>query len=182
MADVFNEQIVKKKRDFTDVIKIILIILAAFVVDSVFLIVNMLRMVFPAVFAISIYLAYNFIRNMSIEYEYSVMNGELDVDSIAGRRKRKKLLSVSVRRFSILAPVKEEYRAEYESQSIRNFIHANISDRMDGLWFARYEDDAGVDTVLFFNPNGKVLGAIARVIPSKAKEVPPELLRRGDEA
>ncbi len=182
MADVFNEQIVKKKRDFTDIIKIILIILAAFVVDSVFLIIGVLRTVFPAVFAISVYLAYNFIRNMSIEYEYSVMNGELDVDCIAGRHKRKKMLSVSVRRFSILAPVKAEYRAEYESQSIRNFIHASISDRTDGLWFARYEDDAGVDTVLFFNPNEKLLGAMARVIPGKAKEVPPELLRRGDEA
>ena len=56
MADVFNEQIVKKKRDFTDIIKIILIILAAFVVDSVFLIIGVLRTVFPAVFAISVIL------------------------------------------------------------------------------------------------------------------------------
>lgn len=178
---VFIEQIVKKKREATDILRIILVVLAAFVVDSTFLVIGVLRFVFPAVFAISVYAAYNFIRNQSLEFEYSVMNGELDVDSIAGRRKRKKLMSVSIRRFSILAPAKEEYKAEFGSESIRNFIYAYISANSEGLWFARFEDDAGLDTVLFFNPNERVLRAIAKIIPSKAKEVPSELLTRGDD-
>ena len=116
-----------------------------------------------------------------MEYEYAVTNGDLDVDSIAGRRKRRRVLSMSVRRIALLAPATEKYQAELNSNSIRNVIDASISPKSEGLWFARYEDDAGVDTLLLFNPNEKVLRALVRVIPNNAKDVPPELLTRGDE-
>lgn len=180
MADIFVEQIVKRKRSTSDILKIVLIILAAMVVDSTFLIVNMLRLVFPFVFAMSIYASYNIIRNMSIEYEYSITNGEMDVDSIAGRRKRKKLLSLSVRRFSIVAPAVQKYEAEFQSDSIRKVIDACISPNVEGLWFARFEDDAGLESALFFHPSEKVLRALARTIPSKMRDIPPELMQENN--
>ncbi len=174
MADVFVEQIVKRKRTVADIVKIVLVILAALALMSTFLVVNMLRMVFPFVFAASIYFAYQFIRQMSIEYEYSVNSGELDVDKIAGRRKRTHVLTVSVRRFSILAPATEKYAAEYGSDAIKKTVDACISPNSEGLWFARFEDDGGVENVLFFNPGEKVLRTLAKTVPSKVRELPPE--------
>lgn len=181
MADVFVEQIVKKKRTASDIIKNVLVVIAAFLVAATVLVIQITRLIFPFVFAMAVYFTYNFIRNSSIEYEYSVTNGELDVDSIAGRRKRRRILSASVRRFSILAPATEAYRAEFESASVRNIVEAHISPDSENLWFARFEDESGVDTVLFFNPNEKVLRAMAKLIPSKCREVPPEYLRRENE-
>lgn len=176
MGDVFVEQIVKKKRTATDVMKIILIILTAIIVASTFLIVNMLRLVFPFVFAVSIYFPYMFIRNLSTEYEYSVTNGDLDVDSIAGRRKRKRLLSIAARRFTILAPATEKYHDEFSSDSIRNVVEACISPNSEGLWFARYEDDQGLESAVFFNPSEKVLRALAKAAPRAIRDLPAGLL------
>ena len=150
-------------------------------VAATVLVFEITRLVFPFVFAMAVYFTYNFIRNSSIEYEYSVTNGELDVDSIAGRRKRKRILSTSVRRFSILAPATEKYRAEFESASVRRIVEAHVSPNSANLWFARFEDESGVDTVIFFNPNEKVLRSMAKLIPSKCREVPTEYLRRENE-
>lgn len=167
MNDVFVEQIVERRQDFKSSAKKLGIVFAALLVSAVFLVIGLLRFIFPAVFALSMYLAFRYVKDQNIEYEYSFTNGELDVDKITGRRKRKSELSVKVRKFDIMAPMVEKYRSEYETQIIIRTVDASTSPKSESRWFARFRDDAGVTTLLIFEPNERLIEAIRKYIPSK---------------
>jgi hypothetical protein len=109
-------------------------------------------------------------RRLNLEFEYIVTNGEMDVDKIMGRRSRKRMFTVDCRNFDILAPVKPEYRNEYESRSITSKIDVSGHADAPGRWFAVYNSKDGARTLLIFEPNEKMLEAFKRYIRSKIKE------------
>jgi len=175
MNDVFIEQIVLKKQDLKSTLKKMGIILAALLIPSAFLLIAILRFVFPVVLAISCWLAWILLKNQNIEFEYSYTNGELDVDKILGKRRREHVASVSVRRFDILAPFTTEFAKEFESKTIRTIHDVSPDAKSEKRWFARYTDDGGVETLLIFEPNDRMLAAMGRLIPRKFKGTLPEL-------
>ena len=66
MNDVFVEQIVERKQDLSTSVKKILLILAAVLVSTVFLVIGVIRFIFPAVFALCF--AVRTSRNLNLEY------------------------------------------------------------------------------------------------------------------
>lgn len=48
---------------------------------------------------------------MSVEYEYIVTNGEMDIDKIIAKRRRKRLITVNARTFERFGPFKESDHA-----------------------------------------------------------------------
>ena len=83
--------------------------LAAAVLTFAVFVVQSISFLTPAVFVLSIWAANKFIRLQNIEYEYIVTNGELDVDKIMGRSKRKRLVTADARNFEVFAPMEPEY-------------------------------------------------------------------------
>lgn len=171
MYDVFTEQIVKRKTDINSIAKKFGIISAAIALSLgayiLGIFVEMMMSIFPIIFAFSIYFGYIFLRHMNVEYEYSFTNGDLDVDKIAGRRKRSRVATIAVRQAALIAPLDERHMAEYRSQAIRKTIDASASPKDEGRWFIRYEDTSGVNTILVFSPNERVLDAIAKYAGTK---------------
>lgn len=171
MYDVFTEQIVKRKTDIGSIAKKFGIISAAIALSLgayiLGIFVETMMTVFPVIFAFSIYFGYIFLKHMSIEYEYSFTNGDLDIDKIAGRRKRSRVASIAIRHAALIAPLDERHMAEYRSQSVRKTIDASASPKDSGRWFIRYEDASGVNTILVFSPNDRVLDAIAKFAGTK---------------
>ncbi|MFR3812038.1 MAG: DUF6106 family protein [Ruminococcus callidus] len=99
--DNFAEYMVKKRPDSRDNAKRAGIIALAVVlcVASVFLVfVTHIPFILLITCAI-IYGAYFLITGTSVEYEYAVTNGEMDVDKIIARRKRVHLITVSTAKF-----------------------------------------------------------------------------------
>ncbi|NLM62183.1 MAG: hypothetical protein GX193_08930 [Clostridiales bacterium] len=170
MNDVFVEQIIEKRQDLKSTLKKLGIFFAALLISSVFLVIGILRFIFPAVFALCMYGAFRFVKDQNIEFEYSFTNGELDIDRIIGRRKRKSELSVRVRKFEIMAPMVEKYRKEYETQNIVRIVDASSSPVSGSRWFARFNDDSGLTTLLIFEPNERLINAISKYIPGKLKQ------------
>jgi hypothetical protein len=170
MNDVFVEQLIERQQDFKTSMKKLGIVFAALLVSAIFLVIGMLRFLFPAVFALSMYGAFRFVKDQNLEFEYSFTNGELDIDKIMGRRRRKRELSVHVRKFEIMAPMNEKFRNEYETQNIIRTVDVSTSPKSDSRWFARYRDDAGTTTLLIFEPNERLINAIRKFIPSKIKQ------------
>lgn len=167
MNDVFVEQIIEQRQSGKGILIKFGIIFSALLISSVFLFFGALRTFFPMVFAVCIYGAVVTIRMQNLEYEYSFTNGDLDVDRIIGRKKRARELSISVRSFEILAPMTEAFKNEYESQSIRKEIHAEGSPKSPSRWFAKFSDDAGIVTLLVFEPNERLIEAMRKYIPRK---------------
>lgn len=99
--DNFAEYMVKKRPDSRDNAKRAGIIALAVVLcaASVFLVfVTHIPFILLITCAI-IYGAYFLITGTSVEYEYAVTNGEMDVDKIIARRKRVHLITVSTAKF-----------------------------------------------------------------------------------
>ena len=100
MSDYYTEQLVKKKADGKDiVIKILLIFCTVF---SFFLVLLMpFLMILPVLLIV---LDVFLFRRLDLEYEYLYVNGDLDIDKIMGKQKRKRVFSMNVNDMELLAP------------------------------------------------------------------------------
>ncbi len=107
-TDVVFEQIIKKKFEAKDYLKALLYMFLGIFLPTLFVfllalffglgvvIVNLLP------FVVLIYLAgfimmIGLIRNLSIEYEYTFVNGDLTIDKIIAKKKRKRMLAFDVK-------------------------------------------------------------------------------------
>ncbi len=95
--DIFIEHLVKKKTTVLDVLIRIGLILAALVtLTLVFAVPSDSAWSMVAVFAAcaAIFGGWYVFTGLSIEYEYAVTNGEIDIDKIVAQRKRKRLITI----------------------------------------------------------------------------------------
>lgn len=102
MNDAFHEQLVQKKSRPTDglirILVLIIIVLLIMATPFVGMISTMLGIVLGAV-------AYYFIfPRLQIEYEYSLLNTDLDIDIIYNKAKRKRLMSLDLKNAEVIAP------------------------------------------------------------------------------
>lgn len=164
--DIFIEKLVKRQKTSKDTWTVVGLILAAIIV--VFFIIPMIPIVknFILFFILAIpFFAYFVIRSRNIEYEYAFTNGELDVDKIIAESRRKKILSIDYKDFEIAAKLNsDEYTNEYKN--IPNRIEAVSSMSSPDVYFAVFENN-GKRTILFFEPDDRMIDAMWRYIPRK---------------
>lgn len=100
--DTFIEQIVKKKKTPTEWFIIVgTVLLALVLVLAVWLFAAPLVMFALAGAGFG---AWWLITNQNNEFEYCVTNGDIDIDQIIAKRKRKRLVSVAGRKVESLLP------------------------------------------------------------------------------
>ncbi|HHV74717.1 MAG TPA: hypothetical protein GXX41_08815 [Thermoanaerobacterium sp.] len=164
--DIFIEKLVKKQKTSKDMLKALGLILLSLVV--VFFIIPLIPFVkgFLIFFIVAIpFFAYYVIKSQNIEYEYAYTNGELDVDRIVAESRRKRLLSVDCKDFEIVAKVSsDKYSDEY--RKIPNKVEAVSSMTSPDVYFAVFEN-GGKRTILYFEPNDKMIEAMWKYIPRK---------------
>ena len=102
--DVFVEHMVKRRPTGKDIFLMSLYALLAVIVFvfGVFFtgpLLGPFSFVGAFIGVAALFGAYYLISNMNIEYEYIVTNGEIDVDKIMAKRRRKRLLTANARTF-----------------------------------------------------------------------------------
>lgn len=167
MLDYFTEFIVKKKKDAKDITIIVLLLLAGlafsyFAFPFVLLLQPFGQIIFLAI-AAAWWAIVVLIINRSIEYEYIVTNGEIDVDQITARRKRKRLITVPSREIELIAPVSEQ-PSVFEGK----VIDASVGKNTENLYFLLTTKD-GVKTKILFNPSPKMLKIFLKFRPQNVK-------------
>lgn len=60
--------------------------------------------------------AFFMIPNLDLEYEYIFVNGELDIDRIASKSKRKRMKTFDLKKMEIMAPLKS-HRMDYHNNN-----------------------------------------------------------------
>ena len=157
--DSFFEQIIKKKKTVSDWLLTGLIILAALVVlTAAFLFLP------EFFFIVAVGVGYGtwwLISNQSVEYEYCVTNGDIDVDKITARRKRKRLVSVSGRKIESLLP----YDPAAPLGKYQRTVMVAPSLKEDGLWCFTYHSKKNGHTFVVFRPDRRVLCALYEGLP-----------------
>ncbi|MBZ4647496.1 MAG: hypothetical protein PWR27_1529 [Petroclostridium sp.] len=161
--DIFIEHIVQRKKTPQDTLVTVGIMIAVLLIAMF-----ALALPFGPIIVVAVgYGAYWLITSRNIEFEYSVTNGELDVDKIIAQRRRKRILSIHCKEFDIVAPVHDEkYKREFTNVNIKKSIDAMSSMNAENLYFAVFTLD-GQKARLIFEPTGKMLEAFKTYIPRK---------------
>ena len=101
MDDFYTEQLIKKQADSKDTLKkaglIVLTVLSVLLVFAI-----PVGIIFPVVMIVVDVLVFS---NMNVEYEYVFVNGDLDIDKIMNKSRRKRMFSVDADQMELLAPV-----------------------------------------------------------------------------
>jgi len=168
--DTFVEQIVTKRRDGRDmgIIGLILFGMLALVVACAyfFMYIGMFALI---IIAGAGYGAWFLLSSRNIEFEYSVTNGDIDIDTIIARRKRNRLVSVSGSKLESFEPYEE---AAYASRKFDRTVMAAPSTKDEGLWAFTYRSKKNGRTLVIFQPEKRVVSAFKIGLPSMmAREV-----------
>lgn len=166
--DIFLEKIVKKKKTMTDYAIIAGIIFLSILLVLVILSFKFLGSLVPLLLVGICYIAYILIRNRSIEYEYILTNGDLDIDMIIAERKRKRIFSGTCKDFEMIAKLTSG-KYDYNYQNNKDRIVAVSSMNSPDVYFISINKD-GKNTLVFFEPHAKMIESFKKYIPLKVFE------------
>lgn len=162
MSDFYTEQLVKKRTEFKDIF--LKALLTALTIVSV-LIVFMFPfgIILPIVMIV---LDVFMFRRLNVEYEYLYVNGDLDIDKIMNRSKRKRVFTAHVNDLELLAPVKEPELRQYGDA--KTFDYSSRND--DARLYALIVIDRGQKTKVIFEPNDTIIEGFKMLAPRKVVE------------
>jgi hypothetical protein len=96
---------------------------------------------------------------LKVEYEYIFTNGELDIDVIYNRSRRKRMFSSHVNKFEIMAHVQDMNQAgSFNSAQV---THDYSSGQVGADTYAFLVSKDGKQQKIIFEPNEKMLKAIS---------------------
>ncbi|MGI6668645.1 MAG: DUF6106 family protein [Acetivibrionales bacterium] len=165
--DIFIEKLVTRKKTAGDIIIIAIIILMTVLLVFASLSIPVLYelnlgIVLAAGFA---YLGYRLVISRNIEYEYIVTNGDLDIDKIISKSKRKRIFSANCREFDIVSKVKSDDFSR-SLRGIKNKIDASGSIDSPDAYFITL-NYKGEKTMVIFEPDRRMLDNFKVYIPRK---------------
>ncbi len=111
------------------------------------------------------------IDGTKLEYEYVVTNDDLDIDKIIGQRKRKRLITISLRTVTALEPYVNDMELKADATVI---AHDGTG---ENLWYLISESDNGV-IALLFNPDDRTC---ANIIGGLEHRIRAKYVKNGDD-
>lgn len=165
--DAFIEKIVQKKKGTQDRLISFGIILASFIVAfAVLMILTQYIQQFAFLLSIgAIYLGFRLQSDTNVEFEYLVTNGSLDIDKIKSQRKRIRIFSADCKDFEAVGRVKSKNYGPHITSGAE-VIFAGTNMASESLYFVTLAYK-GKKTVLYFEPDQRMLDSFRRFIPSK---------------
>ena len=152
MNDAFYEQLVTRKTRPLDVlirILIILFIAAVAVVGTLF--IGFLAFFIAVLLAMGAY--YFIFPRLSVEYEYTLLNYDIDVAAIFSKEKRKNITSFDIRQAEIIAPKGSPRLHSYSPGKIQDFSSGNANAKVYAIMIPL---DQGVNCI-YLEPDQKML-------------------------
>jgi hypothetical protein len=163
MSDLYYELLVKKERTLNDTVirygMITLIVILAFGG----LLVNAVLLLAAIVVGVA---AYFIFPHLDVEFEYLYVNGEMDVDRVFAKTKRKKAGSFSIREADLVAPL-HSHRMDYYNGNTKIKVVDYSSGNDD---HSRYAVIGRKDNELckfIIEPDERILTAMQQSAPSK---------------
>lgn len=149
MDDFYTEQLIKKQTSSKDTLKkvgliavTILSVLIAFMIP--------VGLILPIVMIVIDVLV---IRSLNVEYEYAFVNGDLDIDKIMNKARRKRMVSVNAEQMELLAPVGAVELMPYKKVKTYDFTSGNENGKVYALIFS----DKGDVRQILFEPNETII-------------------------
>lgn len=159
--DTFFEQIIgirKGAKQYAALIGIWLLVLV--ISAAVLLFLGKIGIIAPLLVVGAFYGGYYLSKRLSVEYEYIITNGSMDVDKIVAKSSRKRVASFE------LAGV--ESIEKFNANSARNYGDKKVvfacNENDNGAYVMTVKGDKG-GTVVVFAPNDRIKGAVVKFVP-----------------
>lgn len=165
--DTFLEKIVTRKKTAVDGLITAGIVFATLVVIFILMNIKVIAQLGIGIFLAAglIYLAYRLVTGRNVEFEYVVTNGDLDIDKIISRRKRKRIFSASCKEFDIVARVSTGDFAS-AMQNAKTKIDASSTPNSPDAYYVTL-NYKGERTIVIFEPDDRMLNNFKTFIPRK---------------
>jgi hypothetical protein len=162
MHDSYVELIVKRKTPLKEqMLKVAIIIITVIA----FLIGMVNQIVLIAAIGMGI-LAYFLVPRFDLEYEYILINNELDIDKIMSRTRRKRVISYDLTKMVILAPL-NSHHMDYHKNN-RNLKAANYSSLIEkNKKYAMVIHTEKENQFVIFEPDKNMLNILQKNAPRK---------------
>jgi len=168
MDDLFMEKIIVRRKTGQDYLKIAGLLVGGFVVlTAIMLFGGYFSFLVPILLVGLGYGLWYMLSGMNREYEYIVTNGDLDIDMIIARRKRKRVFSGKAKDFELMAKVgSDDYKDAQKGN--RTLLDCSSYIQAPDNWFilAEYK---GQRLMVIFAPEERMLKTMKRYNPSKIK-------------
>lgn len=171
--DSFIEYMIRQKKKGTMIVKEIFIILAAVLVSLVLTFVFLILpqtvlSVWPLCIAGIFFAAYKIITSFNIEFEYILTNGELDVDKITHKKRRKRLITIHSKSFIEFGRVEDEKYKSHTDSEFSKVIDASANSGTYQDYYAIFFKN-GQKIKLIFNPTQKMIDIFKIYAPRVVK-------------
>ena len=166
MQDIFIEYMVRRRSTITvKLMKVGVVVLSLIVGIALFVLSSMieaLSFLSLLLLAGALYGAFVVVTSMNVEFEYSLTNGELDVDKIVAERKRRRLTTMRCRDVTGFGRYQE---ADHKSKTYQNKIIACDDVHSDDVWFFAYPDKLKGETLLVINISDRMMSGLKPFLP-----------------
>ena len=176
--DTFKEQVVKKTPTRRDKMLETLATISAFALAFSLCLASLAF--FPKISPLAIFLgcaavwlSFRLSKKLQIEYEYAFTNGELDVDKIIAKSKRKRLCSVHLNNITSVGI----WNDDMEVDADRTIVLASDNRPSVPEYYMEFVYKDYGNTILFFSPDKDMLELMAPYIPRDLKKTFQELMR-----
>lgn len=167
MGDVFLEQIVKQQKSFKEILRnVAIIIVGLLLAAGLFLLLltpfrlkEYLGMFVFLILAGVVYYTWYIVSGLNLEFEYIFTNGEIDVDKISNKRKRKRITTVRVSQASSFGEF--DYSA-FDKSAYAHVYNASAFLKGQDNYILDYANRDGEKCCLIFTPDEKMLEAIKK--------------------
>ena len=163
MGDLYSEYLVKKQPTTKDaVIRYGLIALTVLFAAAGLFMIPLLLIVAVALAAA----CYFIIPKTDMEYEYLFVNGELDIDAVMAKSKRKKVKSLDIREADLIAPL-NSHRMDYYNGNTKLKTLDYSSGDPSHRRFAVITKSENENCRIIIEPDEHMIQAIKNSAPSK---------------
>ncbi len=157
--DTFVEQIIKKKKQLIDWLIIVgifllAVVIAVFVFTKISILIPMLVLVFWGAWWVA--------TNRNQEFEYSITNGEMDIDCIIAQRRRKRLCSITCAKVESYGKLAN---ADMTGKQFERTIMAAPAANMQDNFYFVYRSKKYGRTLVVFHPDERVQKAFYNALP-----------------
>lgn len=163
MSDLYYEHLVKKERTTKDTLLkfgmiffTVLFVVAGLFISFIFLV--------PAL--VLIIADYFVLPKTDLEYEYLFVNGEIDVDMVMSKTKRKRVKSFNIKDADMVAPLKS-HRLDYHNNNQKIKVLDYSSGNPEHLRFAVITRDGTEAAKIIIEPDEMMARKMKDCAPSK---------------
>lgn len=164
MSDLYSEWLVKRETPkYTMAVKLLIFCAMLISFTLSILMLSVIPFIISAGFGV---LFYFYATGVNVEYEYIYVNGELDIDVIKNRTRRKKCISFDMAHLEIMAPEDSYLLDSYRNKTCKTYDFTSGVKNAAGRYVI-YGTDKNEMIKIIFEPNEKIVNEMRYNSPRK---------------